>query len=146
MASIRSDSTARLVGALFGEGSAAGMTDEQLLERFVARRDAAAEYAFEALVQRHGPMVLGVCRNWLRDRLARRGLEPAGLAALPLASRAEPLAASLAAQTARAALDFASRTALAPGPTPTQVTAIALGVLKTMSIKRITIGMAVILG
>jgi RNA polymerase sigma factor (sigma-70 family) len=37
-------------------------TDEQLLECFVRRRD---EAAFEALVRRHGPMVLGVCRRVL---------------------------------------------------------------------------------
>jgi RNA polymerase sigma factor (sigma-70 family) len=36
----------------------AGLTDGQLLGRFVERRD---EAAFEALVRRHGPMVLGVC-------------------------------------------------------------------------------------
>ncbi|HTU16687.1 MAG TPA: sigma-70 family RNA polymerase sigma factor [Gemmataceae bacterium] len=41
-----------------------GMTDGQLLETFISRRDAAA---FEALVRRHGPMVLGVCRRILRD-------------------------------------------------------------------------------
>jgi RNA polymerase sigma factor (sigma-70 family) len=35
-----------------------------LLERYVASRD---EEAFEALVSRHGPMVLGVCRRLLRD-------------------------------------------------------------------------------
>jgi RNA polymerase sigma factor (sigma-70 family) len=40
-----------------------GMTDAQLLEGFLARRDDAA---FEALVRRHGPMVLGVCRRLLR--------------------------------------------------------------------------------
>jgi RNA polymerase sigma factor (sigma-70 family) len=39
-------------------------TDEQLLERFVVCQD---ESAFEAVVQRHGPMVLGVCRHLLAD-------------------------------------------------------------------------------
>src|SRR6516225_1918293 len=38
------------------------LTDGQLLERFVAGRD---EVAFEALVRRHGPMVLGVCHRVL---------------------------------------------------------------------------------
>jgi RNA polymerase sigma factor (sigma-70 family) len=38
------------------------LTDQQLLDRFVRRRD---EVAFEALVQRHGPMVLAVCRRVL---------------------------------------------------------------------------------
>jgi RNA polymerase sigma factor (sigma-70 family) len=37
-------------------------TDAQLLERFLAGRD---EQAFEALVRRHGPMVLGVCARVL---------------------------------------------------------------------------------
>jgi RNA polymerase sigma factor (sigma-70 family) len=43
---------------------AAGMSDEQLVQSFVARRD---EDAFAALVRRHGPMVWGVCRRVLRD-------------------------------------------------------------------------------
>jgi RNA polymerase sigma factor (sigma-70 family) len=41
-----------------------GATDEELLARYVATRD---EEAFEAIVRRHGPMVLGVCRRLLRD-------------------------------------------------------------------------------
>ena len=49
---------------LFGQGTAIGLTEGELLERFVNRRD---EAAFEALVARHGPMVLGVCRHLLRD-------------------------------------------------------------------------------
>jgi RNA polymerase sigma factor (sigma-70 family) len=40
------------------------VTDLQLLERYVTRREAAA---FTALVQRHGPMVFGVCRRLLRE-------------------------------------------------------------------------------
>src|SRR5437764_9132812 len=39
-----------------------GLTDGELLGRFVAARD---EAAFEALVHRHGPMVLGICRRLL---------------------------------------------------------------------------------
>ena len=39
-----------------------GMTDQQLLERFLGERD---EVAFEALLRRHGPMMLAVCRRVL---------------------------------------------------------------------------------
>jgi RNA polymerase sigma factor (sigma-70 family) len=42
----------------------AGLTDGELLEAFVAQRDGTC---FEALVRRHGPMVLGVCRRILRN-------------------------------------------------------------------------------
>jgi RNA polymerase sigma factor (sigma-70 family) len=41
-------------------GNAMSMTDGQLLECFITRRD---EAAFEALLRRHGPMVLNVCRR-----------------------------------------------------------------------------------
>src|SRR5262249_54717999 len=39
-----------------------GLTDAQLLTRFVTARD---EASFAALVRRHGPMVLAVCRRLL---------------------------------------------------------------------------------
>src|SRR5579883_2343960 len=38
--------------------------DRQLLERFTRHHD---EAAFEALMERHGAMVLGVCRRVLHD-------------------------------------------------------------------------------
>ena len=41
-----------------------GHTDGDLLECFISQQD---EAAFEALVCRHGPMVLGVCRRVLRN-------------------------------------------------------------------------------
>jgi RNA polymerase sigma factor (sigma-70 family) len=41
----------------------AALSDGQLLEAFITRHDAPA---FEALLRRHGPMVLGVCRRVLR--------------------------------------------------------------------------------
>ena len=44
--------------------SAGGLTDAELLRRWVAVRDQAA---FEALLWRHGPTVLGVCRRILHD-------------------------------------------------------------------------------
>ncbi len=54
----------RQLNRLFAEGVVAGLSDAQLLERFLTQGDAGA---FEALVGRHGPMVLSVCRGILRD-------------------------------------------------------------------------------
>ena len=59
-------SVARDIQTLLNVGSVGGLTDGQLLERFVNRRDA-AEPAFAVLVERHGPMVWGVCRRILND-------------------------------------------------------------------------------
>lgn len=49
------------------EGTLAGVGDGQLLARFTADRDDLAEVAFAALVHRHGPMVLRVCRQVAGD-------------------------------------------------------------------------------
>ena len=49
---------------LFNRGTVAGLSEGALLERYVSGGD---EAAFAALVARHGPMVLGVCRRVLRD-------------------------------------------------------------------------------
>jgi len=67
MAQVASVSLVRQIGSLFEGGSVSGLSDRQLLERF-ARRDPAGEAAFAALVARHGPMVLGVCRQLVGDR------------------------------------------------------------------------------
>ena len=61
-------SVARAWRGLLGQGSATGLEDGPLLERFAGRSgDAAAEAAFAALVARHGPMVRRVCRKLLAD-------------------------------------------------------------------------------
>jgi RNA polymerase sigma factor (sigma-70 family) len=54
----------RQIHKLVGRGGGEERTDGQLLEGFVTRHD---EEAFAALVRRHGPMVLGVCRRVLGD-------------------------------------------------------------------------------
>ena len=51
--------------ALLGGGTAATLTDGQLLERFAAGAGDVAEGAFAALVERHGGMVLRACRGVL---------------------------------------------------------------------------------
>jgi RNA polymerase sigma factor (sigma-70 family) len=53
----------RVRGAL-APGDGDDFADGQLLQRFAINRD---EAAFRALLARHGPMVLGVCRRVLRD-------------------------------------------------------------------------------
>jgi RNA polymerase sigma factor (sigma-70 family) len=52
----------RRLRGLPGAEGAGGPTDGELLRRFVEAHD---ETAFEALLRRHGPMVLGVCRRLL---------------------------------------------------------------------------------
>jgi RNA polymerase sigma factor (sigma-70 family) len=58
------------MGTLFQVGTVGGLSDGELLERFAIREEGAGEAAFEEVVRRHGPMVLGVCRRVLGDRHA----------------------------------------------------------------------------
>jgi RNA polymerase sigma factor (sigma-70 family) len=60
-------SVLRSIHTLFSVGSFGEMTDGQLLNRFLCRRDEEAEAAFAALVGIHGPMVWDVCRGVLAD-------------------------------------------------------------------------------
>jgi RNA polymerase sigma factor (sigma-70 family) len=54
----------RGIEQIFNQGSLTGLSEGQLLGRFAG----GDEGAFEALVTRHGPMVLGICRRLLYDR------------------------------------------------------------------------------
>ena len=53
--------------ALFQIGSFVGMTDAELLERYVTGCGGIAEVAFAVLVERHGSMVIRVCNDVLND-------------------------------------------------------------------------------
>ncbi len=55
------------IRTLMNAGSIGDLTDGQLLERFATGRGEAKEIAFAALVERHGPMVLRVCRGVLAN-------------------------------------------------------------------------------
>ena len=55
------------VQTLFEAGAVGTSSDAELLGRFADRLDESAEASFAALVERHGPMVLRVCRSVLRD-------------------------------------------------------------------------------
>jgi RNA polymerase sigma factor (sigma-70 family) len=67
VAAMSDDGGDRLIRMLYAAagGERPVVSDGALLERFVAARD---EAAFELLVRRHGPMVLGVCERVLRHR------------------------------------------------------------------------------
>jgi len=54
----------QIIRALVVPPSAVELPDRDLLRRFVTRGE---EAAFTALVKRHGPMVLGICRRVLRN-------------------------------------------------------------------------------
>jgi len=57
----------RELRTLFRLGAVGTLGDAQLLEAFLSRRGEEAEDAFAVVVERHGPMVLRVCRRILTD-------------------------------------------------------------------------------
>jgi RNA polymerase sigma factor (sigma-70 family) len=57
----------RRLRTLLSLGTIGDLSDGQLLERFTTRDGEPAELAFTALLERHGPMVLSVCRKFLSD-------------------------------------------------------------------------------
>ena len=67
MASRQDRAVRRQISTLFNIGVIPDLTDGQLLERYATGQGEAAELAFAALVERHGPMVLRVCRARLAD-------------------------------------------------------------------------------
>src|SRR5215471_17396650 len=77
---------------LVGGVPEAGLTDSQLLQRFLAHRD---ETAVEILVRRYGPLVFGVCRRVLRDGHAAEDVFQATFLVLvrkaPSLDRSKPL-------------------------------------------------------
>ena len=64
MPEVKATAGLRQLHTLFSVGTLGGLADQELLERFVSRRD---EDAFATLVHRHAPMVLRVCHAVLRD-------------------------------------------------------------------------------
>lgn len=53
--------------ALLNSGALGNLTDGELLDRFRAEGDSSGQEAFRILVERHGAMVLGLCRSLVSD-------------------------------------------------------------------------------
>ena len=113
MAGVSSREVQRHLNTLFQCGAAGQLSDAELLERFVSGRDEAAESAFAALVERHGVMVLGVCRRVLGNRDAAEDAFQATFLVLAkkasAIARREQLACWLHGVARRAALDARAR-------------------------------------
>jgi RNA polymerase sigma factor (sigma-70 family) len=78
----------RLIQTLWDGGTVASLDDAELLRRFLGH-DATAETAFAALVRRHAPMVLRVCRDVTGD--SHDAQDAAQVTFLVLARRADSI-------------------------------------------------------
>jgi RNA polymerase sigma factor (sigma-70 family) len=65
MAATQLRQAVRQLRGMLATQNAAGLTDADLWKRYVGARD---EAAFEMLVRKHGPMVLGTCRRILHNK------------------------------------------------------------------------------
>jgi RNA polymerase sigma-70 factor (ECF subfamily) len=116
MASKTTTGVFKQIEVLFQTGLASELTDGQLLDRFTrggSPGDAIAEGAFAALVDRHGAMVLRVCRGVLNDEHAAEDAAQATF--LVLARRAGSIARrdSIAAWLQGVAVRVASKARVA---------------------------------
>jgi RNA polymerase sigma factor (sigma-70 family) len=109
MALCRNANSLREIQTLFSVGAAGGLSDAELLDRFAARDGDAAELAFAVLVERHGPMVLRVCRQTLRDEHAAEDAFQAAFLVLARRARTFRVRGSLAPWLHKVALRTASR-------------------------------------
>src|SRR5437764_885570 len=123
----------RQIQALLDAGTSCGLSDGQLLERFLARRDEVSELAFTVLVEPVGTVKsrLSRARARLRQRLARRGLAPPDLSiAMPFLPTALPRA--LVEATTRAAHSLIAGRMATAMIASASVTTLTEGVLRTM--------------
>ncbi len=65
MAKVQNGAVLRPLRVLMKVGPLAGLSDAQLLERFMGADREVAELAFAAIIDRHGPMVRRICRQML---------------------------------------------------------------------------------
>jgi RNA polymerase sigma factor (sigma-70 family) len=96
------------VDRLYAEGTCTGYDDEHLLARFTAARDE-SNCTFAAILERHGPMVLEVCRRVLGDHHAAEDAFQATF--LVLARRAGSLSVRPGGSLGPRLHEVASRTA-----------------------------------
>ena len=68
MAAKQIKASSRSLVTLFNAGRLAALGDRELIECFQSESGAVAQDAFRILVERHGPMVLGLCRTLVRDQ------------------------------------------------------------------------------